>query len=877
MNTNHKLACAIAAVLGASAVGGPRSFAADAADADSSGIQEIVVTAQRRNQSIQDVPITIQALTTEQLSQLNVTTFDDLLKYTPNVTYASNGPGAGQIYMRGLAATNAGNQSGATTAPFPNVALYLDDQSMQFPGRNVDVYVADMERVEVLEGPQGTLFGGGAEAGVVRYITNKPKLDVTEGNVEVKYGTTAGGDPNSSGVATINLPVVPGVLAVRATIYDDRQGGYINNVPGTFTLKNTDGTALPEVGSATINNNPLVGNATNPVTYTGFRLGALWQITQDWNLLVTQSYQNMEADGYFDEYPIASDGQTLGTDQITAFQPAYDKDRWENTAWTVNGKIDDFKLVYTGSYLDRHIQQQQDYTNYLKTGGGLYYACTGGGVGLGPTANTERCYTPDASWLDTVENTHQSHEIRVSTPEDLFVRGIVGVYYEKFEIDDQMNFNYLDVPQCTPTNYAIAIAGGADCVSAVGPVPGTPAVDPGLRGSNTAFGEDAQRGYSQYAFFGSVDYDIIPKVLTITAGTRHYDYSEFETGSEFYTDNKCVDVPNGDCAGSPINKRISYSGWRSRANLSWHATPDVLVYYTWSQGFRPGAFNRTEGGVADYLAKANAAGTQEPQYEKPSGFSPDTLINNELGLKSEWFDHRLQVNLSGYIMDWKNVQLSFFNPVALGNTTFGVNGPDYKIKGVELQAVARITDAWSVQGSSSWNSANQTTSPCLVSNYTGSGTAADPASPTLGQCITTVKGAEFENPFGALNTRPAFSPPLQFNIRTRYDWSWLDYKSFAWFGASHTAHMYNEPATYQSGYAPNEVLQPTTTLLRYDQPGYTTYDAAVAVAKDNWNVQLSGSNLFNSDASTFTSSAQFIKSEVPLRPRVLTLGFGYKF
>jgi hypothetical protein len=158
----------------------------------------------------------------------------------------------------------------------------------------------------------------------------------------------------------------------------------------------------------------------------------------------------------------------------------------------------------------------------------------------------------------------------------------------------------------------------------------------------------------------------------------------------------------------------------------------------------------------------------------------------------------------------------------------------------------------------------------------GDGTAANPASPTLGQCISSVKGAPFENPFGALDTRPAYSPPLQFNLRARYDWTWLDYKSFAWVGASHTAHMYNEPATYQSGNAPNEAI-PTTTLLRYDMPAYTTYDAAIAVAKDNWNVQISGSNLTNSDASTFTSSAQFIKSEVPLRPRVLTLGFGYKF
>jgi iron complex outermembrane recepter protein len=179
MNSNPKLSYAIAAILGGSPVA--LAHAATATDAsDSDAIQEITVTAQRRSESIQDVPITIQAVTGEQLKQLNVTTFDDLLRYTPNVTFSGNGPGTGNIFMRGLSSGGSGNQSQSTTAPFPNVALYLDDQSMQFPARNNDVYMVDMERVEVLEGPQGTLFGGGAQAGAIRYITNKPKLGVLE-------------------------------------------------------------------------------------------------------------------------------------------------------------------------------------------------------------------------------------------------------------------------------------------------------------------------------------------------------------------------------------------------------------------------------------------------------------------------------------------------------------------------------------------------------------------------------------------------------------------------------------------------------------------------------------------------------------------------
>src|SRR5579871_4600786 len=194
------------------------AFAEDAAAAAAAPSNDdantIIVTATRRSQSIQSVPMTLQALSGDTLSQLNATSFNDLLKYTPNVTFANNGPGQGAIFMRGLSTGFAGNQSSGTIAPFPNVALYLDDQSMQFPARNADVYMADLERVEVLEGPQGTLFGGGAEAGAVRYITNKPDVDKFEGRAEGSFGGTAGGAPNASGNAMINVPVIEGKLAI---------------------------------------------------------------------------------------------------------------------------------------------------------------------------------------------------------------------------------------------------------------------------------------------------------------------------------------------------------------------------------------------------------------------------------------------------------------------------------------------------------------------------------------------------------------------------------------------------------------------------------------------------------------------------------------
>jgi iron complex outermembrane receptor protein len=893
LNTNHKLAYAISAILSGYAGTALAATATTVADTDASsgGIEEIQVTAQRRTETIQNVPITIQAITSEQLKQLSLSNFDDVVKYLPNVSIANNGPGMGNIYMRGLSAGFAGGQSSSSIAPFPNVASYLDDQSMTFPARNVDVYLVDMERLEVLEGPQGTLFGGGAEAGAVRYITNKPKLNVTEGNAEASYGTTAGGDPNNSVNATLNLPLIQDTLAIRGVIYNDRRGGYIDNIGSEFTRKNSDAgnfyagikptaglcpNGLPTttgfctpLGVQTANNYQIAENNQNPVTYTGIRVQALYQINDDWNVLLAQSYQNMEADGEFTQYPTGSDGQALGPDQGTFFTPAYDKDKFENTAWTVNGKIGDLKAVYTGGYLVRNIDQVNDYSNYSRAAGGFYYSCTGGtslGAGTTPT-----CYSPISSWHDVVKNTHQSHEARVSTPDDWRTRGIVGAYWEDFEIKDNMNFNYKTVPSCTPGNLAIADAGGPPCVANPGTALGSTAIEPGTRGDTTAFGEDLQRGYKQTAVFASADFDIIPKVLTITGGTRWYRYSEFETGSQYGTVNGCDNTPNtaAGCQADVHNidakdLRQVYSGFKSRGNITYKITPDVMVYYTFSQGFRPGAFNRTVGAVAK-----GPDGTA--QLEKPQGYAPDTLVNNEIGAKTEFFDHRLQVNLSAYHMDWKNVQVLFFNPTELGNTTFGTNGPNYTVNGLELQFVGKPVDALTLQGSMSYNKAKQSNSPCLVGNI--------PGNETFGQCITQVQQSgnglqPFNNPFGAEGGVPAFSPTVQANARARYDWQFNEYKAFASAGASYTGEMFNQTDTAIDG---NTETIPNTTLLRYKQPGYTTYDAAIGVAKDSWTAELFGQNLSNSNASVFTSSAQFIKSEVPLRPRVLGLKIGFKF
>ena len=878
MKSTYLVSCAVAAILGGYALPS-QAAAADAAGASGSAVEELIVTAQRREESVQSVPMTIQAFSGAQLAARNIATFDDLIRITPNIEFAKNGPGQGNIFMRGLSAGFAGNQSSATVGNFPNVAVYLDEQSMQFPARNVDLYLADIERVEVLEGPQGTLFGGGAEAGAVRYITKKPKLNAYEGSLDATYGVQTHGDPSTSFAAVLNVPILTDRLAVRGVIYSDHQGGYIDNVPSTFTRSNADNNVyigikptngkcpnglpagtqtgfctIPNASQQQVNNNALARKDWNPVTHDGARLEALYSINNDWDVLISESFQHLDAEGLSTTLPVGSDFQPLKPLETTVFSPTYDKDRFVNSAWTVNGKVGDLRVIYTGGYMTRHINQQMDYTNYSRTLYGQYYECTGGTSGLlgkGPLT----CYSPVTSWHDVVRNTHMSHEIRVSTPDTWRLRAIGGVFYEKFRIFDTMDFNYKTVPAChVGNNLAVALAGGAPCFGNDEPFPGSTTNEPGPRPDNTGFGEEVQRGYTQTALFGSIDYDIIPEVLTATAGTRYYNYKEDETGSVYSTNGACVNVlvcghnTNIDAE----NLHAKYTGFKSHFGLTWKPVKDTLLYYTYSQGFRPGGFSRS---ARDKAPDANGV----PQYRTPLAYTPDTLTNNEIGLKQELFDHRLQLNLSAYYMQWKNVQIALYQPCCLGNTTFLVNGPDYTIKGIEAQFTGRVTDQFTLSGSATYNDNTQSNSPCLTAN--------EPNSPTLGHCITSIKGKPFVNPFGVQGGVSAFSPKFQGNLRGRYDWDLSPFKAFAQADVSYVGKMFTQPANYTPGDSPAETPIPDTTYLRYELPAYSTVGAAIGVSRDNWTVQLVGQNLNNSHASTFTSTAQFIKSEVPLRPR----------
>ncbi|MBV8457529.1 MAG: TonB-dependent receptor, partial [Acetobacteraceae bacterium] len=865
-------------------------------------LAEVVVTATRRSESSQNVPITMQALDGQTLQQLHVSSFEDYVRMLPNLSSADNGPGQNEIFIRGVSAGSQATQASGIIGLWPSVAVYLDDQSVQLPNQNLDVYMVDINRIEVLEGPQGTLFGSGAEAGAIRYITNEPKLNAVEGNFSGDYGITAHGDPNTALTGVLNLPIIPDRLAMRFVAYNDRQGGYIDNVPGTFTRKDTDfgvGSAnFPAVnghcpdggvnngfcvppGSPVLNNSGLVRNNINPVTYQGARVGALYKFSDDWDLLLTQSYQSLDAEGVFYQHPFSPDGQPLSPQEVVLFAPSYHYEKDSNTAWRLKGKAEALDLIYTGGLLTRNVENQADYTNYARGIYGDYYQCYGPGSGGNKTLKST-CFSPLEPLPSNQQNRHFQNELRAQTPGDWRLRGILGFFQEKNVIYDETYYNNISVPACT-SNGPPGSPGNSGCFSIEGTFPDTTVQYPGLQNKATSFFNDALRQERQIAEFTSVSFDLTPQ-LTLTGGARHFAFFNSLAGV-VQTAFGCFQAgtPPGGCHDPAFSTNLNAanlsdteSGWRYQANLSWNIDPTlfdhqqhILAYLTFSQGFRPGGFNQN-GGSLHGLGPDG-----QPQFVLPASYHPDKLNNYEFGWKTNWrlLDRYVQWNTSFYREDWNNVQISFFDPPFTGTAFFDDNGQNFRINGAETQLAAQLWGGLTLRGAAAWNSSEQLNSPTILDN--------NPASANFGKVISELcptgpaSCAAFANPFGPRGAPAADSPPIHFTLLVRYDFTIasgtvLPFLSggaaHVQLGMQHQGHSFTQAGS-NPPFLPGETID--TGRARFEDPAYSTYDASVGVSKDKWSISAYGQNLANSNAAVFTSTDQFIVAQTLLRPRVL--------
>ena len=353
-----------------------------------SEVEEVVVTARKKTESLQDVPLSVSALRESSLEEKGISVFEDYLLQLPSVTAGGSGPGTSTIYIRGLASTTPNLTTAGVAGLAPNVSFYLDEQPLAQPGRNLDVYAADMARIEVLAGPQGTLFGASSQAGVVRMITNKPVQGETSGNVEFETRFMPEGDMGSKLELVGNMPLGDSTAA-RVVAYRDKKGGYIDQVEGSLDVSQS--ARFRSAGTVRENGLPvsssragfqagadlsgvtlkqaagIVKEDANELTYEGFRASVAHVINDNWDALATVAQQTIEADGVFFVDP------NLGDLEIQRYTEDKIEDEYDNMSLTLEGSIGDLEVVYAGAYTDRTTEQMVDYTDYLFVGQYLPY------------------------------------------------------------------------------------------------------------------------------------------------------------------------------------------------------------------------------------------------------------------------------------------------------------------------------------------------------------------------------------------------------------------------------------------------------------------------------------------------------------------------
>lgn len=891
--------------------GSSAAFAQEAAgEDDSASIADIVVTATRRSEAANKIPVAIQALGGDTLSDLNITKLDKLVENLPNVRTASRGPGASSIFIRGLSTDSPGLQIAGTAGAQPTVALYVNDAPASLVGRNLDVYAVDLQRVEVLAGPQGTLFGASAMGGALRYITNKPDLNKVSAGFNASYAMTRYGDDSVAGDAFLNLPIVEDRVGLRVVVYADRQGGYIDNVPGTYQMPFDPHTGqagriptgnpllvmralqacqqsatlvggVPSCGTSggaylynaptrqSINNDAFVEDNYNDATYRGARASLTFKLSDDWSIDLMHMRQQLDTDGVFDYEP------GVGDLKVTKFEKNSLDDKADITTWSLNGRMGMLDFIYTGSYLNHQAEQYADYAGYSNIGLYVpYYECDRGvyytAAYNGNIGNT--CYTPNKSYRVLNKTKRWTHEARITTPADERIRGTLGVFYDDNKLWDNTDWSYLQ--PAAGFIYPRAANLGPTAFP-------TDPNNPGVRPVKVGFFNDVKRRDKQFAVYGEASFDIVPEKLTVTGGFRYYNEKASINGSSqtsFATGGRGIYNPaTGTYTASPtppttygvsanLNQLYAdaspatYDGVLWKANLT-YKFGNSLVYATYSDGFRPGGFNRRPCRVPSAICPTPA------DFVRLGTYVPDKVANYEIGGKFSLLDRRLQINLAAYQINWTDVQMTVFDQ-NISNQTFTTNLIDAKIKGVEGDITLRASPGLTFNGAFSYNDTS---------------------------VEELLRNTQVLRPVGS---PLALSPKFQFNLRMNYEWEMSSgLRPFVNLSMRHVGKSWsdvidNVDIRYQSfnptlGYAastpvlyngvlvrPGDVIAPLP--VAQEMASHTTFNMAIGASKDDWRIELFADNLTDKRAELYTSANDGERRVTVNRPRTIGLRISYK-
>jgi iron complex outermembrane receptor protein len=827
----------------------PAAYAQEVSDVGA--LQEVVVTAQKQTENLQNVPLSIEVLDTKKLEQLDIANLDAYVKYSPSVSYVraqgqgGNGePGTSHVYMRGVVSGGDGNHSGSQ----PSVGTYFDEQPVTTIDGTVDVHIYDVERIEVLEGPQGTLYGASSEAGTIRIISNKPDPSKFAAGVDVDVNRVDHGGTGWQVQGFVNVPLSP-VAAIRLVGWDEHDAGYISNVAGTnasacivngvrtFPTWSGQPSTFPAVapcpapgvlGAGAISNAGYVRNNYNTVDTKGGRGALLLDIGDSWTVTPTVMGQTLTTNGFFGYDP------AVGDLKIAHFGPENSQDSWLQSALTIEGKFSNFDLVYAGAYMKRDTHSIADYSDYSLFydrvfGSGSYWI---GNNGL-PVMPQELVYQKGyfEKW---------SHELRVSTPKDLPVRATIGGFIQRqlHDIWQQYTmpgYNFANPLGGNPAGFATSLS-----------IPGY---------DNTIWLTDQQRVDRDRAAFLQATWDVTSQ-LSLNGGIRYFKFENSLQGFYGYSLNYAAVAPGTvgttgmvSCFGGPstggapctdLNKTVSDTGTVPRLNLTYKFTPDLMAYATFSRGFRPGGVNRTsQAGIGPY--------------------QPDFLTNYEFGWKTQWFGHRLRWNGALFWEDWKNFQFSFLGPNSL---TIITNGGNARIKGIENEIEWAPTNELLLSTSFTF------LDPVITQDYCGKQGVT--SCPTLTTSEPFLPGGVLNGPLAPKGSNLPVTPKFKGNLVARY--ALPEMGGWKPFGQA--------SLVYQSQTAP--LLRVDYTQVLGMQPAYALVDLAAGAQYQGLSIQLSVTNVADRRANLTRFAEISPKNDnqvyvIPSQPRTIALKLAQRF
>ncbi|MEO0031078.1 MAG: hypothetical protein RIS94_836 [Pseudomonadota bacterium] len=822
------------------------------ADAPGAGFEEIVVTATHRSESVQKVPISMQALSSASLEQRQVKGLSDFAALLPSVSFAGIGPGRSTAYFRGIVPAG-GN--------YASVGYYLDD--IPITGTGVpDIHVYDLERIEALSGPQGTLYGAGSLAGTIRFITNKPKIGEFEMGADMegnKYGKGGYGGQLES---YVNLPVND-TMALRVMGYYRKDGGYIDNTPNNGKFNDGSPSVLnlgdndPST-SYTLDNSAIAKKDYNPIYEYGTRVEALWEPAPDWSILPSITAQRQISYGYFGFDP------RVGDLQVHDYDLTRQDDKWYQAALSIHGHIGDFDLVSATGYFKRRTNLRNDYTYYTVTydkfGAGyesyLQFFDKAGCSGSGVTLKCSTLINPTQYYHADTRRTKFTQELRLTTPKSWPFDVTIGGFYQRQKQENNTYYAIHGLDQIA----GYTMSGGGDNPEGFGiPVEqgGTMVLgSPAVKQDGFYIVENNQL-YHDEAVFAEGHYNITP-TLKLTGGIRYF-WTDYETtgfagvassaqnapsifmpslGTEGYEAGCPLPLPAERLQCRNINRldpqsigRYKEKGETHKIALNWQFTPDKMVYFNYSTGFRPGGYNRP--------LRIKATATTPSFVVAAPAFKSETLTNFELGVKTTWND-MFRFNAAVYWEKWNNIQYSVVVAGAQGAGYTG-NAGKAEVKGAEFDADLKL-GKFTISTSGAYNDAK------LKGNFCNF--IADAASGTISQLAscpsnTTVDGNINNSAIAAVDgTRLPRQPKFKGTTSIRYDTEIGSYSAYI-----QGAALYQTSATQDLNVYNNNLLNcpdlASTLTTTCATPGFLSFDFSAGIKKDKWALDLFLQNAFD--------------------------------